>query len=74
MQRQPDATGPGNPGIPQLGDAAAASWPATSPRFGRALRRAGVRTDAMRIALAAEAATLVGVEDKLDLGRRAWRP
>ncbi|WP_162595155.1 vWA domain-containing protein [Variovorax sp. PBL-E5] len=35
--------------------------------FGRALRRAGVRTDSMRIALAAEAATLVGVDHRPDL-------
>jgi len=35
--------------------------------FGRALRRAGVRTDAARIALAEEAATLVGVESRDDL-------
>ncbi|CAN7551304.1 VWA domain-containing protein [Variovorax sp. LjRoot290] len=35
--------------------------------FGRALRRAGVRTDSARIALAAEAAALVGVDSRLDL-------
>ncbi|MDM0113562.1 VWA domain-containing protein [Variovorax sp. J22R133] len=35
--------------------------------FGRALRRAGVRTDAARIALAAQAAMLVGVETRADL-------
>ncbi|MBT2302303.1 VWA domain-containing protein [Variovorax paradoxus] len=35
--------------------------------FGRALRRAGVRTDSARIALAADAATLVGVDSRLDL-------
>ncbi|MET0543009.1 MAG: hypothetical protein ABWZ88_14800, partial [Variovorax sp.] len=35
--------------------------------FGRALRRAGVRTDAARIALAAEAAMLVGVDSRTDL-------
>lgn len=36
--------------------------------FGRALRRAGVPTDAMRIALATEAVLLVGVDSRLDLG------
>ena len=36
--------------------------------FGRALRRAGVRMDAARIALAQQAAQLVGVADKADLG------
>ncbi|HSV59204.1 MAG TPA: VWA domain-containing protein [Variovorax sp.] len=35
--------------------------------FGRALRRAGVPTDAARIALATQAATLVGVERRADL-------
>ena len=35
--------------------------------FGRALRRAGVRTDSARIALAAEAAMLVGVDSRFDL-------
>jgi uncharacterized protein with von Willebrand factor type A (vWA) domain len=55
-------------GIPQLGDVRSGKLAGNIAAFGRALRRAGVRTDAMRIALAAEAATLVGVEDKLDLG------
>jgi uncharacterized protein with von Willebrand factor type A (vWA) domain len=54
-------------GIPQLGDVRSGKLAGNITAFGRALRRAGVRTDAMRIALAAEAATLVGVEDKLDL-------
>ncbi|WP_422087634.1 vWA domain-containing protein [Variovorax sp.] len=55
-------------GIQQLGDARSGKLAGNITAFGRALRRAGVRTDAARIALAAEAATLVGVEDKLDLG------
>jgi len=55
-------------GIQQLGDARGGKLAGNITAFGRALRRAGVRTDAMRIALAAEAVTLVGVENKLDLG------
>jgi len=55
-------------GIQQLGDARSGKLAGNITAFGRALRRAGVRTDAMRIALAAEAVTLVGVENKLDLG------
>lgn len=55
-------------GIQQLGDVRSGKLAGNISAFGRALRRAGVRTDAARIALAAEAATLVGVEDKLDLG------
>ena len=55
-------------GIQQLGDVRSGKLAGNITAFGRALRRAGVRTDAARIALAAEAATLVGVEDKLDLG------
>jgi uncharacterized protein with von Willebrand factor type A (vWA) domain len=55
-------------GIQQLGDVRSGKLAGNITAFGRALRRAGVRTDAMRIALAAEAVTLVGVENKLDLG------
>ena len=55
-------------GIQQLGDVRSGKLAGNITAFGRALRRAGVRTDAMRIALAAEAATLVGVENRLDLG------
>ena len=55
-------------GIQQLGDVRGGKLADNITAFGRALRRAGVRTDAMRIALAAEAATLVGVDDRLDLG------
>ncbi|SFP60386.1 VWA domain-containing protein [Variovorax sp. 770b2] len=55
-------------GIQQLGDVRSGKLAGNITAFGRALRRAGVRTDAMRIALAAEAVMLVGVEDKLDLG------
>ncbi|OEZ27580.1 vWA domain-containing protein [Variovorax boronicumulans] len=54
-------------GIQQLGDVRSGKLAGNIAAFGRALRRAGVRTDAMRIALATEAVTLVGVEDKLDL-------
>ena len=54
-------------GIQQLGDVRSGKLAGNIAAFGRALRRAGVRTDAMRIALAAEAATLVGVESRLDL-------
>jgi hypothetical protein len=52
----------------QLGDARTGKLAGSITAFGRALRRAGVRTDAMRIALAAEAVTLVGVESRRDLG------
>jgi len=55
-------------GIQQLGDVRSGKLAGNITAFGRALRRAGVRTDAMRISLAAEAAMLVGVENKLDLG------
>ncbi len=51
----------------QLGDARTGKLAGNIAAFGRALRRAGVRTDAARIALAEEAATLVGVERRLDL-------
>jgi uncharacterized protein with von Willebrand factor type A (vWA) domain len=53
--------------IQQLGDVRSGKLAGNITAFGRALRRAGVRTDAMRIALAAEAAALVGVESRLDL-------
>ncbi len=51
----------------QLGDARRGKLAGNMVGFGRALRRAGVRTDAKRIALAAEAAMLVGVASRLDL-------
>jgi uncharacterized protein with von Willebrand factor type A (vWA) domain len=53
--------------VHQLGDARRGKLAGNLLGFGRALRRAGVRTDSMRIALAAEAATLVGVENRIDL-------
>ena len=53
--------------IQQLGDARRGKLADNMTAFGRALRRAGVRIDAMRIALAAEAATMVGVDDRHDL-------
>ncbi len=52
----------------QLGDARRGKMAGNIAAFGRALRRAGVPTDAQRIALATEAALLVGVEERLDLG------
>lgn len=51
-----------------LGDARSGKLAANITGFGRALRRAGVRTDSARIALAQEAAMLVDVGDKADLG------
>jgi hypothetical protein len=51
-----------------LGDARAGKLADNIIAFGRALRRAGVPVDSSRIALAQEAAQLVGVGRKLDLG------
>jgi uncharacterized protein with von Willebrand factor type A (vWA) domain len=51
----------------QLGDARRGKFADNITGFGRALRRAGVRTDSARIALAQEAAQLVEVGDKSDL-------
>ena len=45
----------------QLGEARAGKLADNITGFGRALRRAGVRTDSARIALAQEAALLLGV-------------
>jgi len=53
--------------VQQLGDARRGKLAGNLAGFGRALRRAGVRTDAMRIGLAAEAAMLVGVDSRSDL-------
>ncbi len=52
----------------QLGDARRGKLAANITGFGRALRRAGVRTDSARIALAQQAAQLIGVDRKDDLG------
>lgn len=52
--------------VQQLGDARRGKLAGNLAGFGRALRRAGVRTDAMRIGLAAEAAMLVGVDSRSD--------
>ena len=52
----------------QLGDARTGKLADNITGFGRALRRAGVRTDSARIALAQQAAQLVGVSSKEDLG------
>lgn len=51
-----------------LGDARAGKLADNIAGFGRALRRAGLRVDSARIALAQEAAQLVGVDRKADLG------
>ena len=51
-----------------LGDARSGKFADNIAGFGRALRRAGLRVDSARIALAQEAAQLVGVDDKADLG------
>jgi uncharacterized protein with von Willebrand factor type A (vWA) domain len=50
-----------------LGDARTGKLADNITAFGRALRRAGVPADSARIALAAQAAQLVGVGDKADL-------
>ena len=51
-----------------LGDARGGKLADNIAGFGRALRRAGVRVDSARIALAQDAARLVGVGHKHDLG------
>jgi uncharacterized protein with von Willebrand factor type A (vWA) domain len=51
----------------QLGDARTGKLADNITGFGRALRRAGVRLDSARIALAQEAALLVGVGSKDDM-------
>lgn len=51
----------------QLGDARTGKLADNIAGFGRALRRAGVRTDSARIALAQQAALLVGLQRKGDL-------
>jgi uncharacterized protein with von Willebrand factor type A (vWA) domain len=51
----------------QLGDARTGKLADNIAGFGRALRRAGVRLDSARIALAEQAAMLVGVDSKADL-------
>ena len=51
-----------------LGDARSGKLADNIAGFGRALRRAGLRVDAARIALAQEAAQLVGVGRREDLG------
>lgn len=50
----------------QLGDARSGKLAGNLTAFGRALRRAGVPVDGARIALATEAASLVGVDRKAD--------
>ncbi len=51
----------------QLGDARAGKLADNLTGFGRALRRAGVRIDSARMALATEAALLVGLAEREDL-------
>jgi uncharacterized protein len=51
----------------KLGDARSGKLPDNITGFGRALRRAGVPVDSKRMALAIEAARLVGLESKDDL-------
>lgn len=51
----------------QLGDARTGKFADNMAGFGRALRRAGIAVDASRIALAQQAAALVGVDSKQDL-------
>ena len=51
----------------QLGDARTGKLANNITGFGRALRRAGVRLDSTRVALAQQAAMLVGVNSKPDL-------
>lgn len=51
-----------------LGDARSGKLADNIAGFGRALRRAGLRVDSSRIALAQEAAHLVGLTNKEDLG------
>ena len=53
--------------VQQLGDARSGKLAGHIVAFGRALRRAGVRTDAARIALATEAVGLIGVDRKADV-------
>ena len=53
--------------VQQLGDSRRGKMANNIAGFGRALRRAGVPVDASRIALAIEAATLVGVGSRHDL-------
>ena len=51
-----------------LGDARSGKLPDNIAGFGRALRRAGVPADSARIALATQAAQLVGLASRQDLG------
>ncbi|WP_198968621.1 vWA domain-containing protein [Xylophilus sp. ASV27] len=51
----------------QLGDARSGKLADNIAGFGRTLRRAGVPTDSARVALACEAALVVGVADRSDL-------
>ncbi|MDB5893969.1 MAG: hypothetical protein JWQ88_1500 [Rhodoferax sp.] len=51
----------------QLGDARSGKLADNLTGFGRALRRAGVRVDSARMALATDAALLVGLADRQDL-------
>ena len=52
----------------QLGDARSGKLADNLSGFGRALRRAGVPVDSARMALAQEAALLVGMDSRADVG------
>ena len=54
--------------VSQLGDARGGKLAVNIVGFGRALRRAGVRADSARIALAQQAVQIVGVDSRQDLG------
>ncbi|AMM25659.1 vWA domain-containing protein [Variovorax sp. PAMC 28711] len=54
-------------GVSQLGDARTGKLGGNIVAFGRALRRAGVRTDPARIALATDAVALIGVDERADM-------
>lgn len=67
----PDASalhGGGTPRVAQLGDARRGKLAGNLSAFGRTLRRAGVRVDAARMALAQQALLHVGVARKADVG------
>ena len=64
----PFVPAPAAPRVSQLGDARTGKLAGNLSAFGRTLRRAGVRVDASRIALAQQALQWVGVARKHDVG------
>ena len=64
----PFVPAPAAPRVSQLGDARTGKLAGNLSAFGRTLRRAGVRVDASRIALAQQALQWVGVARKPDVG------